>query len=423
MRAALVEHLDRLAAAGATTIVSPAREVLGDQDQFAHAAFGERAALREYLVGRARALVTSERRDGAEAAATVTPLGDLDVGPGRRRLRSRQVQEVEGRERSGAQRHRRRRDDRRQTLPESGDEVDFGQRRREFVTVALGHAARDDESRVGLFHVREREDRLDGLLARGFDEGVGAAGLGAGAGHASVALVSQFLGQPEHVRRTQLPECRIKCCLSVLGIIGLYVTLSKRARFQFDIERGPYIVFFLGVLFTAVGSGYYHLAPDNTRLFWDRLPMTVALMGLISSQIVDRISIRAGIALLLPMLLVGAASVIYWRVTENAGAGNVMPYGILQGYSVVILLAITALMPSRYTLGNYLYWVFAWYVASKFLETFDRGVFGLGHLVSGHTLKHLAAAIAAVPVFLMLMRRTLVTGGATQSPEVGGARR
>ncbi len=209
----------------------------------------------------------------------------------------------------------------------------------------------------------------------------------------------------------------------LVGIIGLYVTLSKRARFQFDIERGPYIVFFLGVLFTAVGSGYYHLAPDNTRLFWDRLPMTVAFMGLISSQIVDRISIRAGIALLLPMLLVGAASVIYWRVTENAGAGNVMPYGILQGYSVVILLAITALMPSRYTLGNYLYWVFAWYVASKFLETFDRGVFGLGHLVSGHTLKHLAAAIAAVPVFLMLMRRTLVTGGATQSPEVGGARR
>ena len=207
----------------------------------------------------------------------------------------------------------------------------------------------------------------------------------------------------------------------VVGVIGLYVTLSKRARFEFTVERWPYVVFFLGVLFTAAGSGYYHLAPDNTRLFWDRLPMTVAFMGLISSQIVDRISIRAGIALLLPMLLVGAASVIYWRVTENAGAGNVMPYGILQGYSVVMLLAITALVPSRYTLGNYLYWVFAWYVASKLLETFDRGVFGLGHLVSGHTLKHLAAAVAGIPVFLMLMRRTLVTRRSTQGAEVGGA--
>ena len=203
----------------------------------------------------------------------------------------------------------------------------------------------------------------------------------------------------------------------IVGIIGLCVTLSGRARFQFSVERWPYVVFFLGVLFTAAGSGYYHLAPDNARLFWDRLPMTVAFMALISSEIVDRISIRAGLALLLPMLLVGAASVVYWRITETAGAGNVMPYGILQGYSVIMLLAITALMPSRYTLGNYLYWVFAWYVASKLLETFDGGVFLLGHLVSGHTLKHLAAAVAAVPVILMLTRRTLVTEGAVQGAE------
>ena len=30
------------------------------------------------------------------------------------------------------------------------------------------------------------------------------------------------------------------------------------------------------MLLTAVGSSYYHLAPDNERLFWDRLPMTIA---------------------------------------------------------------------------------------------------------------------------------------------------
>jgi hypothetical protein len=193
----------------------------------------------------------------------------------------------------------------------------------------------------------------------------------------------------------------------VVGLAGLYVTLGNRARFQFSVERWPYVVFFLGVLMTAAGSGYYHLAPDNSRLFWDRLPMTVAFMALISAQIVDRISIRAGLTLLVPMLLVGAGSVLYWRMTENAGAGNVMPYGILQGYSVLILLAITVLMPSRYTLGNYLYWVFAWYVASKLLETFDRAAFELGHIVSGHTLKHLAAAVAGIPVILMLTRRTL----------------
>ena len=41
-------------------------------------------------------------------------------------------------------------------------------------------------------------------------------------------------------------------------------------------------------------------------LFWDRLPLTIAFMGLVASQIVDRIDIRAGLALLVPILLVGA---------------------------------------------------------------------------------------------------------------------
>lgn len=78
----------------------------------------------------------------------------------------------------------------------------------------------------------------------------------------------------------------------------------------------------------------------------------VQSMGLISSQLVDRINIRTGLALLVPMLLLGAASVIYWRATERAGVGNVLPYEILQGYSVVIVLLLAMLSPSRYTRGN-----------------------------------------------------------------------
>ena len=146
LRAALVEHLDRLAATGATPIVSPTRQVLGDQHQFTHAALGEGATLGQDLLGRAASLVAAERRDRAEPAASVTALGDLDVGPRRGGLRSRQVQEVEGRQRSRAQGDRRRRDHRRQALAESGDEVDLGQRGRELVAVALGHATGDDES-------------------------------------------------------------------------------------------------------------------------------------------------------------------------------------------------------------------------------------------------------------------------------------
>ena len=208
----------------------------------------------------------------------------------------------------------------------------------------------------------------------------------------------------------------------VVGVFGLAVALGRRAQFEFTVERWPYVIFFVGVTLTAAGSAYYHLAPDNETLFWDRLPMTIAFMGLVCSQIVDRISIRAGLVLLVPMLLLGAASVIYWRITERAGAGNVVPYGVLQGYSVVVLLLLAVLKPSRYTHGKILYWVFAWYVLSKLLETYDGQVLAWSHAVSGHTLKHLAAAIAGVAVWVMLTRRTLVANDADRGTSPTQAR-
>jgi hypothetical protein len=208
----------------------------------------------------------------------------------------------------------------------------------------------------------------------------------------------------------------------IAGIAGLIVVLRGYARFEFRRERWPYAVFFLGILLTAFGSSYYHLAPDNERLFWDRLPMTIAFMGLVSGQVADRISVRAGLALLIPALLVGAASVIYWQMTERAGAGNVLPYGILQGYTMVVLLLLAMLCPSRYTRGNDLYWVFGWYALSKLLETFDTQIMAFGHVVSGHTLKHLAAAVAGIAACNMLARRTLEGSEVPREP-VGRAAR
>jgi hypothetical protein len=191
------------------------------------------------------------------------------------------------------------------------------------------------------------------------------------------------------------------------GLAGLVVVFSGRACFEFPGERWPYAVFFLGVLLTAAGSAWYHLSPDNETLFWDRLPMTIAFMGLLSSQIVDRVSVRAGLALLVPMLLVGMGSVVYWIVTERAGAGNVLPYGILQGYSVVVLLIMATLHRSRYTRANDVYFIFGWYVLAKVLESMDAEILALGHVVSGHSLKHVAAAAAGFVACRMLLRRTL----------------
>ena len=125
-------------------------------------------------------------------------------------------------------------------------------------------------------------------------------------------------------------------------------------------------------MLTAVGSAYYHLAPDNPRLFWDRFPITVTLMGLVVSQVSDRVGVRLALAVLLPALLIGAASALYWDMTERAGHGNLVPYVIVQGYAIVVVLLIAALYPSRYTRGSDLWYVVGSYVVAKLFETFDE---------------------------------------------------
>jgi hypothetical protein len=194
----------------------------------------------------------------------------------------------------------------------------------------------------------------------------------------------------------------------VAGIAGLVTAFRRETVFASNAERWPYAICFLGMLLTAFGSGFYHLAPDNERLFWDRMPMTIAFMSLVAAQVIDRISIRAGLWLLGPMLAVGAISVLYWRITERSGAGNVIPYGILQGYAVIALLLIALTYRSRYSHGNAVYSVFGCYVAAKVLEYFDPQIFSFGHVVSGHTLKHLFAGAAGLLLCRMLRQRRLV---------------
>jgi hypothetical protein len=193
------------------------------------------------------------------------------------------------------------------------------------------------------------------------------------------------------------------------GFAGLAILWMRRSNFERPSECIPYLVFFVGLGLTGVGSAYYHFAPDNERLFWDRLPMTIAFMSLIAAQIAERIDIRAGLALLAPLLVIGMASVVYWIATERTGAGNVVPYAVLQAYAVAAVLLIAVTQRSRYTHGSDIYWVFGAYLAAKVLEHFDREIFAFGRVMSGHSLKHLAAAVAGILVCRMLSRRSLAT--------------
>ena len=191
---------------------------------------------------------------------------------------------------------------------------------------------------------------------------------------------------------------------AVAGVAGLVVTFTAHAAFKTPMERLPYAAFFAALVLTALGSAWYHLAPDNERLFWDRLPMTLAFMSLLCAQLADRVNARAGALALLPLMLAGAATVVYWRATERAGAGNLVPYAALQLLAVASL-ALMVVVRSRYSHGGAIAAVIAAYLAAKLGEHYDRAILDATHVVSGHTLKHAIAALGGFIVAWMVACR------------------
>ena len=187
-------------------------------------------------------------------------------------------------------------------------------------------------------------------------------------------------------------------------------------HFLTGAERWPWFIFFLGIAFTCVGSSWYHLAPDNARLVWDRLPMTLAFMALFAAMIAERIDVRAGLRLLGPLLVAGLGSVLYWHWTELRGAGDLRPYAAVQFFPLLAIPLMLLLFPARYT-GTADIWIaLVWYGLAKVFEELDGQILDLGaHTISGHSLKHLAAATSAW-YFLRMLRRRVPAGPPTGDP-------
>jgi len=197
---------------------------------------------------------------------------------------------------------------------------------------------------------------------------------------------------------------------ALIGALGVSAVAGRKRRdiFVQSPDARPYVVFFIGVALVSLGSAYYHWAPSNDRLLWDRLPMSIAFMAFCSAIIADRIHAKAGNTWLLPILVaLGLLSLVYWNWSESLGRGDLRFYGFVQYYPIIVLPVVCWLFPEhRYTAGRYIVWVIAWYGLSKVLEHFDGEVFDLlGQTISGHTLKHLAAAVATFVVLRMLLSR------------------
>jgi len=170
-------------------------------------------------------------------------------------------------------------------------------------------------------------------------------------------------------------------------------------------EQLSYAIFFLAVTLTGFGSGYYHLAPDNARLVWDRAPMSVAFMAILAALITERVSVKAGRLSLFPLVAAGIGSVWYWRLTELGGRGDLRPYILVQFFPMIAIPLIMLLFPSRYTRSAGLLGAAVVYGVAKAFEAADGQIFAAGRIAGGHTLKHLTAALATYLILRMLRNR------------------
>jgi hypothetical protein len=165
------------------------------------------------------------------------------------------------------------------------------------------------------------------------------------------------------------------------------------------------LVLFTGLFLTGFGSSYYHLNPNDSTLFWDRLPMTLCFAAILAAAVEERVDARAGAMLLRPLLAIGIFSLLLWRWTDDLRL-----YAWAQFFPFFALVLILQVVPPKYTGAPYWITVAALYALAKLLEFLDEKIFSLASIVSGHTLKHFAAAAAAFTILRLFSTRQPISG-------------
>lgn len=179
-------------------------------------------------------------------------------------------------------------------------------------------------------------------------------------------------------------------------LFGIWGLMSVRNRQIIRSIRIHYIIFCAGVILTGLGSSYYHLNPNNKTLVWDRLPMTIAFMSFFSAVVVDYLSHNLGRKILIPVLIFGMASILYWHLTEEMGKGDLRPYAIVQFLPMLLIPLMIVLYEPVNTQKRFIIWGLVFYGLSKVFEALDKSILEMSwEIISGHSIKHLMAALGS----------------------------
>ena len=193
----------------------------------------------------------------------------------------------------------------------------------------------------------------------------------------------------------------------LVGSMGFFAMHKQAIRGGLPELRAIYNAFFIGLIFTGFGSSYYHWNPNNVSLVWDRLPMTISFMAFFTVILGENISTSFAKKIFYPLLTIGIFTVIYWIMTEMNGAGDLRPYLLVQFLPVIMIPLILWLYPSPFTDQRYILAVLIAYVIAKLLEHFDHEVFEMFGVISGHSIKHLVAALGTYFFYLALRKREI----------------
>jgi hypothetical protein len=179
------------------------------------------------------------------------------------------------------------------------------------------------------------------------------------------------------------------------GLYGVMQTYNAFKNSLLDkLTYMFYMLFFIFIMLVTLGSIYYHLDPNNTTLFWDRLLVSIAETSLGGGLILERSgNYKAGLAISLSLIIFGIFSVIYWGYSEQLGSGDLRLYGITQVLPALIALAVIMKYPQK-KLDKYLIYGIFLLIIARITEVNDHLFFNISYnLLSGHTLKHLLSAV------------------------------
>ncbi len=187
----------------------------------------------------------------------------------------------------------------------------------------------------------------------------------------------------------------------LVGILGVLFILQFKLKLGFTRAN---LFFFSALIFTAVGSSYYHLNPTNETLIWDRLPMTMTFMAFFSVVIYEFISKTHSYKLLFPLIALGFCSILYWQLTKQLGKEDLRFYVLVQ-FLPIILIVLILTMYRKNQFSKTTWFIVLMYVLAKLFEEFDYQVFSILQCVSGHSIKHLFAGIAPLFYLIYLLKQ------------------